>query len=349
MGAGIKFAYDAGVLKTEAELNDLNTGRKSVKESIESREYLRQIRNEWTTEARSNALRSAIISACTSMPSMPQLVSEWHTGINKRKIVVTLADAHYGAEWEIKGLHGETINKYSPEVFAERMTNLFSGLVRVINREEVYDIVICMLGDSLDGMLRQSQLMRLRYGMIESCMRYSEYLAYWVNSLSENCNSIEIYNVDGNHTEVRPLGSKRNDFPEENLERIITWYLEERLKSNEKIYVDVDFAKKKLIDVCGQSILISHGDDDAELTAAARDSMLLYNAPIDMMITAHKHNRSMSLLGSTRDGNTEIIRSPSICGIDSFADKLKVGGKPGACLFVVEECKGRIVDYPITL
>ena len=42
-----------------------------------------------------------------------------------------------------------------------------------------------MLGDLLDGMLRQSQLMRLEYGLVDSVMQLSEYMAQWIAALSQ--------------------------------------------------------------------------------------------------------------------------------------------------------------------
>lgn len=65
--------------------------------------------------------------------------------------------------------------------------------------------------------------MKLRWGIVESCMRLAEYLAQWVARLSQHA-SVNVYNVDGNHGEIRPLGSKRGEFEGENMEKILSWY-----------------------------------------------------------------------------------------------------------------------------
>ena len=66
-----------------------------------------------------------------------------------------------------------------------------------------------------------------RWGVVESCMRYAEYMARWVSSLALYAD-VEVYGVDGNHSEIRPLGSRRGEFENENLEKIILWHMAAR-------------------------------------------------------------------------------------------------------------------------
>jgi len=109
-----------------------------------------------------------------------------------------------------------------------------------------------MAGDSLDGMLRASQLAKLRWGVVESCMRFAEYMTAWTGALAEHAN-VEVYNVDGNHTETRPLGSRRGEFENENLEKIITWHLEARFAGCERVTIHSPSERMRLFAVCGHS------------------------------------------------------------------------------------------------
>lgn len=157
--------------------------------------------------------------------------------IGARTLVLCIADCHFGAEWTVRGLRGEELNRYSPEVFYDRMANLLAQTVQILEREQIGDVQLLICGDSLDGMLRASQLMKLRWGVVESCMRFSEYMAQWISELSKYA-VVFACGVDGNHTETRSLNSKRGDFPGENLEKIIFWFLKERLKDNSNVIVD---------------------------------------------------------------------------------------------------------------
>lgn len=54
-------------------------------------------------------------------------------------------------------------------------------------------------------------------------------------------------------------------------------------------------------------------------------------------------------MGMTDDGNSVIIRTPSICGVDKYAQSRGYGGKPGAIAMVIERGYGRRCVYPINL
>ena len=268
--------------------------------------------------------------------------------IGKRTLVLCIADCHFGAEWIVRGLRGEILNRYNPEVFAERMDDLLLQVRDIIDRESISDVQLLLCGDSLDGMLRPSQLMKLRWGVIESCMRFSEHMAQWIAALSQYA-TVSVCGVDGNHTETRSLNSKRGDFPGENLEKVIFWFLAERLKDVHGVLVDSVTEQQKHLTVQGFSILLTHGTDIKSLENAAKQTMLLYGESIDYLICGHKHREQEYVSGYTDQGNAVVVRVPSLCGMDEYAQRLGYGGKPGALAMVLEAGYGRRCIYPISL
>ena len=268
--------------------------------------------------------------------------------IGKRTLVLCVADCHFGAEWIVRGLRGEILNRYNPEVFAERMDDLILQVRDIIDREGISDVQLLLCGDSLDGMLRPSQLMKLRWGVIESCMRFSEHMAQWIAALSQYA-TVSVCGLDGNHTETRSLNSKRGDFPGENLEKVIFWFLAERLKDVPGVLVDSITEQQKHLTVQGFSILLTHGTDIKSLENAAKQTMLLYGESIDYLICGHKHREQEYVSGYTDQGNAVVIRVPSLCGMDEYAQRLGYGGKPGALAMVLEAGYGRRCIYPISL
>lgn len=268
--------------------------------------------------------------------------------IGKRTLVLCLADCHYGAEWIVRGLRGEILNRYNPEVFGERMDDLLAQVREIIVKENISDVQLLLCGDSLDGMLRNSQLMKLRWGVIESCMRFSEHMAQWIAALSQYA-TVSVCGVDGNHTETRTLNSKRGDFPGENLEKVIFWFLAERLKGVPGVFVDSVTEQRKHLTVQGFNLLLTHGTDIKSLENAAKQTMLLYGEAIDYLICGHKHREQEYVSGYTDQGNSVVIRVPSVCGMDEYAQRLGYGGKPGALAMVLEAGYGRRCIYPISL
>lgn len=77
--------------------------------------------------------------------------------VGKRTLVLCVADCHYGAEWTVRGLRGEMLNHYTPDVFCQRMADLLEQTRAMLRKEQISDVQLLLCGDSLDGMLRASQ------------------------------------------------------------------------------------------------------------------------------------------------------------------------------------------------
>ena len=82
---------------------------------------------------------------------------------------------------------------------------------------------------------------------------------------------------------------------------------------------------------------------------AAKQAMLLYGESIDLLICGHKHREQECVSGYTDQGNSVVVRVPSLCGMDEYAQRLGYGGKPGATAMVLEAGYGRRCIYPIAL
>ena len=149
----------------------------------------------------------------------------------RQEAVLCFGDTHYGTEFSIKGLHGETINEYSPEIFERRMEELLSETIAVIQEKNLGTIKVFSLGDELDGILRVSQLMKLRYGIVESAIKYAEYISNWLNELTKYV-VVDFYSVQGNHTELRMISQPKGTFTEDNMSKVINVFIKERLKDN---------------------------------------------------------------------------------------------------------------------
>ena len=311
------------------------------------RDLTRQVNDIYRSESRSELLRETIAYAIENLPQIiiPNSPIS-HSG--EKTIVVGIGDLHYGAKIKVEGLMGETINEYNSDIFEKRMWKLLTEIESICEKEDIGFVSVFFVGDLIDGMLRQSQLMRLQYGMVESTIRLSEFLAQWLNMLSVHAN-VSVYAVSGNHSEVRPLGSKKGQFEDENLEKIVMWYLAERLRENDSISIQPEVKKMNLVKIRGYNFLLMHGDGEKKIEQIAREAINLYGEHIDFFVCGHKHREQEIPSGMTSDGNSVVIRVPSICGTDTFANSKGYGGRPGAIATVIEQNYGRRCVYPIQL
>ena len=349
-GVGIKLAYDA-------QMNFDYSGSAVDRDRIDRmkmQDLRREINKELREQSRSELLRETIRDAILALPPLEvkeRVLDDWYDPKERyTDLVVGLGDFHYGAEFTTVGLYGEELNRYNDKVFEERMNRLGKQIVSIAQKEHPGQITLMMVGDLLDGMLRQSPLMRLQYGLVESAMRLSEFLSQWIVSLANYAGvQVRVYSVRGNHGEVRPLGSKAGQFPEENMERVVMHYLYARLEKHPYITIeDDDCPMMRMVDVCGYQFMLTHGQG-TNIESMAKDSVNLYHKPIDVFMVGHLHKGQTFASGIMDGTNIYVERVPSICGMDPYAQSRGYGGQPGATAILTERGYGRRCVYPIKL
>lgn len=348
-GVGIKLVADADMLRAKGEsiVSYMSDG---YVERQKMRDLTAQVNKMYRAEAREELLRETIAEAVSNLvPLHPICYAPYNGQSSGKELVLCIGDMHYGANINLRGLEGESVNRYNSEVFEERMEKLLDETVDILKKEQIKDVHVFMVGDLIDGMLRQSQLVKLEYGMVDSTIRFAEYMSNWIISLASHA-QVHVAACSGNHSEVRPLGSKKREFPNENMERIILWFMAERLK-NYDWCVKIDpscerFSKKT---VCGYTFLLLHGDAEKDIPQFADETIRLYGKPIDYFICGHKHRESEYPTGVSPQGTSLVVRVPSICGPDSYAQSKGFGGQAGAIAMVMEPGYGRRCVYPIQL
>lgn len=304
--------------------------------------------NKWIREqARAENIHEKLEKAIEKLEpiDVPNIKIETKNKI--RTAVIDIADSHFGREGIIKGFHGETIAEYSVEIFKQRMWVLLEKTVAILKKEEIDFVTVLNLGDSTDGLLRFSQLKFLQLGIADQVMQFGEFMAAWLNKLSEYAR-VDYYSLLANHTEIRPLNSQRGDFPEENVERLITWFIKERLSKNENVTIH-DIQETLYLDVLGTKILAVHGHNEKNLENSIKDYMMIYQVPVHMLKAGHLHHTTNKTIGMSGLQNIEYVQSPSICGIDDYSLKLKKTANAGSLITIFEADYGKSCTYDIRL
>ena len=341
-------AYDGIFSKTNFTADQMNEyenqkrelQKEKIKIQTEKLEYNRWLREE----ARDELIAEHIVKAIKSLPPLeiPKRIVPQHA---KREGVLLLADAHYGVDLKITGLFGETINEYSPEIFERRMWNLLDQVVEICRKEGFTSLNVYDLGDEIDGMLRVSQLWKLRYGVIESTVLYGRFISEWLKELSKHVYVKYQMVKDSNHCQLRLLGQPKNTFKDENMSYIIADKLMDRLGENPNF----EFEQNPTgyiydPDVASYSVLGFHGECK-NLEQAIKDLSRTYGTHIDFLVGGHKHHQNSENVSIESD----VIGAPSIIGIDDYSLSLNKTSDPGATLFVLEDGKGKVLEYNIKL
>ena len=331
------FTEDEYLEKIRSERRELEKERKKIQtEKIEYNRWLRE-------EAREELIAEHISDAIRELPKLdvPNIIAP---NQNMRIGILAFADPHYGKDLCIKGLFGETLNEYSPEIFEQRMWNLLSQTVQICNKEGFNELNVYDLGDEIEGCLRVAALMKLRYGVIESTVRYGHFITEWLNELTKHVRVKYQMVKDSNHCQLRMLGEPKNTFKDENISYIIADKIMDRLSDNPNFEFAQNPTGYIFDQVAGYNVFGYHGEGKA-LEQAIKDFSRTYKVNIDYLIGGHKHHKLSSNIGIESD----IISIPSIIGIDDYSLSLNKTSDPGATLFILEEGKGNVIEYNIKL
>lgn len=333
-----KFMEDA---EREKRLYDL---RRDIQIEREKLRTDRLETNRWLREyARDELIVERLVEAakCMQPLSIPDRIS--YAGDGNRSAVLCFGDEHYGTEFKVYGLNGETLNEYSPEIFEERMWALYDEVIHIVQKEQLQELYIFSMGDYIDGIIRASQLMQLRYGVIDGTIKYAHFLSTWLNLISSHV-AIHFQMVHGNHSELRLIGQPKGSFTRENTGKFVLEFIKERLRDNPNIHITTNPSGLIFDTICGFNVLGVHGEVK-DMSEAIKEFSLMYHKNIDVLIGGHMHHYKAETVGV----ETETINVPSIIGIDDYSVKLRRTSSPGALLFMLTEDKGKTLEYHIKL
>lgn len=299
--------------------------------------------NKWLRE---NARDELIVEEiCKSISNLSPLEKPAYiqNKYSTKEYCLVFGDEHYGTEFELTDLLGNVINSYSPEIFEKRMWDLFYQVIDIIKKEDINTLNVYSMGDFSDGCLRVSQLMKLRYGVIDGTIKYANFISNWLNELTKYVR-IRFQMTDGNHTELRMLGQPKGTFVEDNMGKIVKEFIKIRLEDNNN-FTFIENPTGYIYDnLAGNIILGIHGETRS-LEKTLKDLSAIYNTQIKYLFAGHLHHSKLEEIGI----NSEVINIPSIIGIDPYALSLNKASNASAKLFIFEEGKGRTCEYTFKL
>ena len=337
--------FESGVFKDLTSEGYIKSLELEKRELFKARQKLRDEKleyNRWLREeARDELICENICSTTKALPPL-EFPKKRTVQIDVEKTGIAIfADAHYGTEYFIRGLHNEIINQYSPEIFEARMCDFFQHLINIVEKEHLTKIKLYSLGDELDGILRASQLMKLRYAVVESTIKYADYITNWLNELTKYV-QIEFQMVSGNHTELRMINQPKGTFVDDNMSKVIREFISIRLEGNPNFTMLQNSSGLIFDTIEGYNILGIHGEVK-DLSKAITNFTNTYNTVIDILIGGHMHHLKTETIGVNRD----VISVPSVIGIDDYSMTLGKTSSAGAIFLIIEKKKGITQQYNI--
>jgi hypothetical protein len=295
-------------------------------------------------DARTKVMWDMVKDSIDKFPT-PDFQSDNFFSVQDDKVgILTFADIHFGK-------HFQSINNsYNEELAKQSMQELLYETLNIVHQQGFGHIHIINGADSIEGMsLRVSQLQSISMGFIDQTIKFSKFIASWLNELSKHVKITYHHVPASNHSQIRPFNSSRSEFVSEDLEKVIMNYVHDVLEYNPNVKVPLYESDIVKIDVLGYNVWALHGHQLKGRKNAIRDLSLLHRSFIDYLYVAHFHHAGSLTVGEGVNNDIEMIQIPSVMGADEYSDSLMTGAKAGALFSVFERGKGRTIEYKIKL
>ena len=335
---GIEYAiaHNSNDTDIEEKLRELKSER--VKLQTEKSEYNNMIRKESRQELFYENIAKAIqklpVPSYRELPIVPN---------NKKAYVLTIADIHCGAEFEIEK------NNYSFEECERRFDKLEAEMIDYIHKNNIATLKVLNLGDNVQGILRMSDLKLNQTSVVEATVVVARLISQFLNNLSVHCN-IEYYSTPtSNHTQTRNLGSDRNGLKDEDVEFVIANYIKDVLINNKRVHCYDNFGCDYIeFPILNQNAVSLHGHT-VKIGSALKDITFHNRRFYDYLFVAHLHAAKESVDGATSGRDVETLLAPSFIGTCPYADGLMKASQPSCKVFTFDEVNGHTDTHKILL
>jgi hypothetical protein len=307
----------------------------------QTQDQRRELRNLLNPEARFNNLVEVMVDSVNNLCNeRPLEFNDYVAQCGDKEAVLCLADWHYGMVTD------NIWNKYDTNVCRQRAVQLVVKAIQYLQLHNIKTLHVMLLGDAAHGAIHNSCRVASEEDVCDQLMHVSEIIAEVVNDLSQYVPEVKVYATYGNH--MRTVQNKNDSVHSDNMEKIVGWYLEQRLQNNNRVHVvKSDYYEFLFLNVCGYNVVGAHGDLEKFRQFGVTVNTLFtkkYGCTIDYTISADKHHiEEFETMGI----ESTLVRS--LCGTDMYANNIRAYSAPGQTLMIFSQEEGKECTYNIKL
>lgn len=310
------------------------------KEKVKFQDQKRELNNLIKQQARFEHLKDEVSLAVNELAKVKPLKFESnHPKIGDGKKGISLwSDWHVGSDFT------NSFNTYNTEVFRNRLEHLINKTIDHAKSNNVTDLIVANLGDAISGSIHVSTRVQSSEDVIRQIQIVAEAMSESLAVLSKHFKTIKFINIIGNHSRV--ISNKNESIFTENLEYLIPWFMNARLKDINNIEIVKDTDGFSVEEIEGESFVFCHGDLDAAQTSAKNIPQILGIVP-KVIFSAHIHHNY-----EKEFGKTETIVNGSMMGVDDYAVSKRYYASPMQKFIVLDgnevECTYKIKFQSVT-
>lgn len=287
------------------------------KEKTQLRDTYNAYRRGMREEARVDAFKSHLIEAMGSLKALPK-VTPATIDVSKHttEMVLGFADLHLGLDF------ANSYNTYNYGIAVKRVTKLVEQTVKYCKIHNVQRLTFLNIGDLVSGLIHPTLRLEQSIDVADQVMRAAEIVAEVLNQLQTAAPEVIYRSVVDNHSRFTP--NKDSHIEIESFNRIIDWFVEERLKNTSvkfpKDNLDIGVGMFKLMN--GKTMMFMHGHQDKKSTIF-QDMVGLIKEYPDYIFMGHYHNSAEHTFQGAK-----VFVTGSIIGTDTYAYGKRLFGDP---------------------
>ena len=330
-------------IKEDSYFKELQVQKDAIyKEKRKLYDQRREYNKLLISDARSEHLIDEMIKAANSLnQSRPLVVEEkWIIPNTQKEAVLFFSDWHYGMVTD------NIWNTYNTDICKERVAKMVAYTKEYLQLNKIDKLNVVTLGDLAHGGCHVTCRIKSEEDVCDQIMNVSEIMAQAINELSTVVNHITVYSCYGNH--LRTIQNKKESIDSDNLEKMIPWWLRQRLQNNVKVdIVDSEYKEFTRLDILGYKMCCVHGNMDNFKNIGTTVNTIFsrkFSETIDYTVSGDKHH-----LEEFEQYDIESILIRSLCGTDDYANEHRLYSKAGQTLMIFNNQYGREATYHIPL
>lgn len=285
-----KYAENSASLDKDNYFKELQVQKDVIyKEKRKLYDQRREYNKLLTSDARAEHLDSELVKAAYMLNDEKPLIFEekWFKPNIHREALLCWADWHYGMTTD------NIWNSYNTDICKERVKTLVEITKEFLRFNQIDVLTILTLGDFAHGGIHVSCRIQSEEDACDQLMHVSELMAEAINELSTVVNHIDVYSCYRNH--LRTIQNKNDSIHSDNMEKVIPWWLRQRLQNNTKVeIIESEYKEFTRVNILGSHICAVHGDLEKNFKGIGTTINTIFTKKfgetIDYTISADKHH-----------------------------------------------------------
>ena len=315
------------------------------KETQKCRDQRRELNKIISSEGRFEYICDKLAESASKINELNPLIkkeTQYPIVASDKEAIVVFSDWHYGLTTD------NISNRYNTEVCISRVNHVVNKVSERLEAHKCSKLHVVILGDMIHGAIHTSSRVASEELTCDQLMQVSELIAQSIIKLSNYVPETNVYVTYGNHARVIP--NKQDSIHRDNFERIIPWWLKQRLSENKNISVINDDGNEFImINTCGFGVVATHGDLDSMSSMTNTVSPIFkerfyksYGIELKSVIIGDKH------CFESKSGNgVQSFICGALCGSDDYANSKRLYSDPSQLLLIMDSKVGIDAIYAI--